>query len=353
MGKKIAETNLEKDLKILIRFLAVHEYPQPLSLPLLQTCAFEVFWQIIDFLLKLFDYTLFCTNTNELIKILKTMGYIQTITVKTFTDEVNWGKMISICVWLSQRLDLLTPPQFSPFDRYFFQLCDQGGDPVPQDLFSNLAGNYAENVEKLSKEIFELTEEKKKIGNLPIDEVEEKILIANNEIYEDIEKISRLEPEFSELQKVNKEIKGKLYRMLGGRELNEDLIGKLKLELNKVQGECFEAVSKLNEYQSKVELTREEIELAEKKKGNSLVGKKLLETQEKIDLVRTNNRKVSEDLRKCKENIGEVALNISGFQAKFKKEEKQILGIISDDREAISRHARKVADWLKSTNESS
>ena len=103
--------------------------------------------------------------------------------------------------------------------------------------------------------------------------------------------------------------------------------------------------------QTSIESYKEEKNKFEKNNKRLSIEKQLLETQESIDNIRKENTRMSYEYKNLEEKISELLLDISGYDVKYRKDENQTYGIISEDREVISHHARRVADWLESMDE--
>ena len=349
----------DRDIKLLIEFLVLNSYPEPISLPLLQTPDLKLFWTIIEFILKLIDSSIPCFTASEFTDLLRYFGYSQPLPSKMFTDESNWGKLISLALWISRIAIYKAEDDFSYFNQYFISaytcvLNEEDHSLMQEEFINQLAGinnSLDKSIEEHRKEIDEIRTQKNKMTAETAEEIEERILNASNELYIEIEKISVLETQYGESRSVCKSSSEKLKQMLGGRYFNDNLIPILKQDLNKIQNDCFAAVTLLNDIQSKIEIAREEKEGLEKMGVNRPIEKQLLEIQENIDVVRRNNLKITEEIKMCDKNIEDIALEITGSEGKFKKEQNQAHAIIADDREAISKHARKVADWLEGLDE--
>ena len=245
---------------------------------------------------------------------------------------------------------------FSYIDSYLFEaftlISDNKSHGSTKEKFLNSLKENIKNTETqsntLKAEIAILKIEKEQLTANDLTIIDEKIQNMTNEIYLNIEKFAMIETDCIDYQNYSKSLHESIKNKFKGKNITNDLILSLKQEQSDVQNQSLTILNQLYEYQSEIESYKEECSKIEKRTFCNSKEKQLLELQESIDSMRAENSKLLEDLKNSEKMAGELSLEISGFEVKFRKEENQLFLIVSEDKDNVLAHVSKVTGWLGS-----
>ena len=344
----------DSNCKQIIEFLARHHFHQAISLFTLQQPDLQLFWTIANFTFKQLDSNLCISNLKELNDVLKALSSPYQ-TIKASTDSRSWEKLLKILAWAS-KIVLIAPAEASPYATFCFSAYQES---LKQSSYSHLTESFISSIpqtlssgqksyEDLTNQIESLTSKKNSIqGSL----ADDKLFQLNEDLYKEIEKLAETEEDYKFLYKYSQTLWEILRDKLGGRSLNSDLPQLLKQEQQEIHSKSIKVLSEIVELESFIDGAKENSaksqENSSKSEEKGSNERQLLEFQENIEKTRQENSKVLTETKVLNEKISEIGLELNSLSSKYRKEQKLAQDIITEDREAISQHARVIADWLE------
>lgn len=337
--------------KSIIEYLILNNYTSPISLYLLQNPDMSLFYQITNFILKNLDNSITITSSKDFIDLFKWFGFPYQLSSKMFGDEKYWDKLLLSLTWLIYYIT--SSSTFSSHEELYMKFYEEFlAFEISEDTSTALKASIIENqqqAQNLTEEISALKIQKNDLtGNYK--KLNDKTAELSSEIFMETEQYNDLEKDFYELLSGYKSFWEVTREKFKGRALNKDLIQSLKQELHEIHIQNMEKLNKIMDQESVLEALKEKKDKLEKSIANSNKEKQLCELQNKINEIRKENSKFIEEIRNFSHTTADLSLDLSAYEVRCRKEENQIYAVLSEDHDAISRHAQKIADWLESIN---
>lgn len=337
----------ELNCKQIIEFLARNHFHQAISLYTLQQPNLQLFWTIADFIFKQLDPNISIKNLKELNDTLKALNSPYQ-TIKVTTEIKSWEKLLKILAWAC-KISVFTPAQPSFFADFCFSAYQE---VMKQNSYAHLTDKFISGLPELllrtEKSLKLLTQEiqtlKSTKNSLQESLAHNKQFILNEDLYKEVEKLTETEEDYKILYRYSQTLWEILRDKLGGRSLNNDLVHSLKQEQQEIHSKSILVISEIVELETFIEGAKENASVSEVKGSNE---KQLLDFQDQIEKTRVENSNILTQIKNLNEKISEIGLEINGITSKCRKEQKLAQDIIIEDREAISQHARVIADWLE------
>ncbi|OMJ95626.1 hypothetical protein SteCoe_867 [Stentor coeruleus] len=337
--------------KSIIEYLILNNYQSPISLYLLQNPDIQLLYQITNFILKSLDNSITITSSKDFIDLFKWFGFPCQLSSKMFGDEKYWDRLLLSLAWL---ISYITSSSiFTNHEDLYLKFYEEFLiNEVSENTSTALKASILEKEQQTQSLIEEISVLKVRKNDLTgnYKRLNDKTAELSSEIFMETEENKELEKDFYELLTGYKSFWEGIRGKLKGKVLNKELIPLLKQELHEIHIQNMEKLNEIMDQEGVLEGLKEKKDKLDKVLVNSNKEKQLCELQNKINEIRKENSKFIEEIRNFSHTTADLSLDLSAYEVRCRKEENQIYAVLSEDHDAISRHAQKIADWLESIN---
>lgn len=340
-------------LKKVIKFLALNNYPLPISLSICQIGDLSIFRDVIDFLLASIDPYFSYTSEKELQDILHFLGYPYHLHSQMFSGASHyWGHLIALMAWVVDLIKIqVKTTEKDIFSEYFL---DAYQDFMTGKNYDGRVNNFMRELEKyiretgkecenLKNELKNLREKKRDLRKDVGKEIGEAIEIGKVQLGDEVNEMGRVEEEMKQIESCFEGVKELILKCFDGEIPGKEEFDRILRERVRIEEEILGLESEISELTGRNEemlqnkLSPEEI-LEEYTKG--------IEVQEEIDDFRRKNAYMMEEIEQVEEDLINLNSRCIAKQSAYISEEQQLKSSIQSEYSLIISHTESITHLL-------